>query len=267
MKIHEFSKLTHVNAETIRMYRNKGLLHPIQDEKGHYEYSNDDLIFLLFIRKLRGMNLSIPSISYTYEHNEALDIVTMFQKEYDAIEENIRQLRKQQEMLRLHISHYHSYLENDQRGITELQVSEDRYDQICDGQHRSPELNTWIAHVDQFTPGLYIPGEYLQMDPLPQKIPVSFTLGSYLPILEQEKLPIPSHALYYPRGRYLTGKVVLRNVKELEGRQLLPLLDYAQDHGYRLVGDGTAFLFRIARTSEGLQFLFRVRFRVEEAAP
>ena len=108
MKIHELSEMTHVKAETIRMYRNKGLLAPVKRESGYYEYTEDDVMFLLFIRKLRGMNLSIPTISFTYEHDTALDIVSLFQKEYDAIEENIRQLRKQQEMLKLHIKHYRS---------------------------------------------------------------------------------------------------------------------------------------------------------------
>ena len=39
MKINELAKISHVKAETIRMYRNKGLLVPRQNENGYYEYS------------------------------------------------------------------------------------------------------------------------------------------------------------------------------------------------------------------------------------
>ena len=119
--------------------------------------------------------------------------------------------------------------------------------------------------MDQFTQGLYIPEEYIHQSPRPEISPVKHTLGSYQPILQREKLQVPAHALYYPKGKYLTCKVVLSKPGELEGRQLEPLVSYAHANGYRLVGNGTAFLFRIARLEEGLQFLFRVRIRAVAA--
>ena len=62
MKINELAKMSNVNAETIRMYRNKGLLAPRQNENGYYEYSMEDLQALLHVRKLRSMNVSLGAV-------------------------------------------------------------------------------------------------------------------------------------------------------------------------------------------------------------
>lgn len=57
MKIHELAHLSGVNPETIRMYRQKGLLHPARLANGYFDYSACNLYELMFVRKLRGANL------------------------------------------------------------------------------------------------------------------------------------------------------------------------------------------------------------------
>jgi len=54
MKIHELAHLSGVNPETIRMYRQKGLLHPARLANGYFDYSACNLYELMFVRKLRG---------------------------------------------------------------------------------------------------------------------------------------------------------------------------------------------------------------------
>ena len=262
MKINELAKISHVNAETIRMYRKKGLLLPAQNENGYYEYTGEDLQTLLFIRKLRGMNLSLPTIAYTCEHDDVADIIAGFQQEYDAVEAQIVQLRKQQEMLRLHITHYESYLEN-ARGVTEVDIPDDRYDLLFDEKRISPEMDRWLERIDLFTQGVHVPGSFLRGESRPSQIPVKLTVGSYLPILEEHGYPIPTCALYFPRGRYLTTKVVLGSKPFLDAAQLEPLVAYAKAHNYRLVGDGTAFLFRVDKSKNGPRFIYRLRIKAE----
>ena len=262
MKINELAKISHVNAETIRMYRKKGLLVPRQNENGYYEYNGEDLQTLLFIRKLRGMNLSLPTVAYTCGHDDVADIITGFQREYDALEAQIVQLRNQQDMLRLHIAHYESYLEN-ARGVAEVDIPDDRYDLLLDEKHISPELDRWLERIDLFTQGLWIPGDCLRDAPLPARIPVKLSVGSYLPILKKYGYSIPTVALYFPRGKYLATRVVLGNRPFLNTEQLRPLAAYAQSHNYRLVGDTTAFLFRVDHSKDGARFIYRLRIRVE----
>ena len=51
MKIHELAHLSGVNPETIRMYRQKGLLHPARLANGYFDYSACNLYELMFVRK------------------------------------------------------------------------------------------------------------------------------------------------------------------------------------------------------------------------
>lgn len=66
MKIHELARLSGVNPETIRMYRQKGLLHPARLANGYFDYSACNLYELMFVRKLRGANLGLETIASFY---------------------------------------------------------------------------------------------------------------------------------------------------------------------------------------------------------
>ncbi len=265
MKINELAKLSHVNPETIRMYRNKGLLSPVQGENGYFEYSWDDLQNLLYIRKLRGMNLTLSTISHTYSRQNVKDIVEEFQRERDNLSVQIDELNRQLFMLQVHLEHYQSYQKN-LEGVIPIHVPDDRYDIPFDDERTVGLLDEWLNNIDLLTQGLHIPAELLRGEaPLPERIPVQMTLGTYRLILEGNGVAIPPEAACEPRGLYLTARVERRG-DSIEGRQLQPLLDYARDHSYTLTGESTAFLFRVDRTPEGMVFIYRLRAHVAEGS-
>ena len=74
MKINELSKITFIHPETIRMYRNMGLLHPKKLENGYYDYSTQDFVSLVYLRKLRVYNFSIEEIQ-EYEASSYQDLL------------------------------------------------------------------------------------------------------------------------------------------------------------------------------------------------
>ncbi|MCR5089508.1 MAG: MerR family transcriptional regulator [Oscillospiraceae bacterium] len=264
MKINELSKITHVNPETIRMYRNKGLLFPAQSANGYYEYSGSDLQDLLFIRKLRGMNLSLDTVADTYEQRNVDEVIDGFRQDLCDLEEQIAHLQKRQAMLRMHVDFYEAYRENT-HGVAEVEIPDDRYDLFFDPQHISPELDVWLEHIALFTQGLYIPEGLLQQEPLPDFIPVKHTIGSFSPILEENRFPVPENAIFTPKGRYLTAKAILRAGEAgLDARQLRPFKEYAAANGCRLLGNTTAFLFRIDRTEKTARYIYRLRIRMEK---
>ena len=261
MKIHELSRLTHVNVETIRMYRNKGLLTPRQGENGYYEYSEDDLQNLLSIRKFRGMDVSLSTIAYTYTHADVDGIVEGLRQEYDQLEARIAAMRRRQFMLKVTVDHYDSYRSN-RESVMELEIPHDRYDMIYTCRKAYPDVDLWLDNFELFTQGVRIPEAYLQGEALPERVPVQLTLGTYQPILTEHGVPIPPGAICVPRGRYLAVIAVCRGSR-IEREPLQRLLDYARERGLRPTGESTAFLFRIERTPEGLQFYYRLRIRVE----
>ena len=93
MKTNTLANLSDVNAETIRKYRDRSLLRPeCNPENGYYEYSQADFLNLLYIRKLRGANLSLERIESTYfcEEDEKLrieyqDTLNEMQKHLDKV--------------------------------------------------------------------------------------------------------------------------------------------------------------------------------------
>ena len=86
MKINHMAKYSGVNSETIRKYRDRGLLHPEQNpENGYYEYSNADFLHLLYIRKLRGAGLSLDTIAATCETGDSAAILARVRSNIHAI--------------------------------------------------------------------------------------------------------------------------------------------------------------------------------------
>ena len=90
MKINELAKLSGLNSETIRKYRERGLLKPARNpENGYYEYSWPDFLNLLYIRKLRGANLSLDAIEATCRSGDAESLLQGYR-------ETIADLEKQE---------------------------------------------------------------------------------------------------------------------------------------------------------------------------
>ena len=262
MKINELSRVTHVNSETIRMYRNMGFLLPRQRENGYYDYSEADLQTLLFIRKLRGMNLSLDTVSETLNRADLEEMVSGCRSELEALDQEILRLQKRRDMLRTHVNFYEVYHRNLLR-VAEEQIEDDRYDLLFETKNIRPELDIWLTHIGLFTQGIYMNPDLLRSDELPSQIPVELTIGSFSPILEDNGFPVPSDAIFTPRGSYLTTSLELREGDDsLDQSQLLPLLKYAEAHKLCLTGENTAFLFRVDH-SKGLPvFTYRFRARI-----
>ena len=90
MKIHELARLSGVNPETIRMYRQKGLLHPAKLANGYFDYSACNLYELMFVRKLRGANLGLETIASFYAEDGQAGALRNMKQEIRALEEAIR---------------------------------------------------------------------------------------------------------------------------------------------------------------------------------
>ena len=87
MKINILSGLSGVSSETIRKYRDRDLLRPrCNPENGYYEYSNADFLNLLYIRKLRGANLSLETIGETYSCDGAGALLAGYRETLEALD-------------------------------------------------------------------------------------------------------------------------------------------------------------------------------------
>ena len=107
MKTNTLANLSGVNIETIRKYRDRSLLRPgFNPENGYYEYSQADFLNLLYIRKLRGANLSLDRIESTYFCEEDEKLRREYQETLNELQKQIRLLKRKEMMLRLTYQHY-----------------------------------------------------------------------------------------------------------------------------------------------------------------
>lgn len=261
MKINQLSKLSGVNAETIRMYRNLGLLAPRQLDNGYYDYSMDDLRNLLHIRKMRGAGLSLENIGYMYFHTDQTEVYNALREEYDALSEEIARLQREQFMLKLTMDHFKIY-RDDPSEVVELNVDDDSYS-IFYSNEFGAETVEWAKQINFMTQSIRIPREVILSANPPREIPVQIGIGSYKRVLDENHIEIPSQAVLIPKGKYLTVWLTVDESNVIERSQILPLLRYARDHRYRLTGDTTAFLYRVDKSGEKTKFIYRFRARYE----
>ena len=266
MRINELAKVSCVNMETIRMYRKKGLLNPKRDQNGYYDYTPEDLQALLHIRKLRSMNVSLNTIGFTYCHSDTNELLNGMYREYDQLEKQIEELKREQFMLKVTIDHFESYRENS-RGVMVIEIPDDRYDLPLEEYAGREELQAWLDNMDLFTLGLHIPAEVLRDGDLPEKIPFRVTVGTYAPIIAMRKLNIPEQAILSPKGTYLAMPIEISGEQTLERKQLMPLIRFAEENGYRILGDMTGFQFAVKREKDRLIIQYRIRIRAEKCEP
>ena len=263
MKTNTLSNLSGVNAETIRKYRDRGLLRPAcNQENGYYEYSQADFLNLLYIRKLRGANLSIDSIEDTYECEESEPLCREYEKTLEDLQKQIRQLKRKEMMLRLTYRHY----ERDAASTGKISVIESfgtKYDMYFEDESIPKEMDTWIRNVDLFTMVINIRREFFEAEPLPERIPFRIGMGTYQEVLEEEKIAIPEQAAVFPEGRYVSFFLEIDNLESFESAKLGKVRQYLRENNLQPDSDTTAYLYRVTFADTGYHFHFCVRLRVE----
>lgn len=264
MKVHELSALTGVNIETIRKYRNQGMLFPTRLPNGYYDYSTQDLIYLLYIRKLRGSGLSLDAIAYTYSNDSRKQIYEALRKEAEELSAQIARMHERLEMLELTLMHFDVSIHNE-AAVAEYVVDQDSYVIPLDTAIAVPEARQWLYRVEVMAQNILIDMAALQNGPLPERVPYINSIGTYSSLLRANRIPIPDCAVRIPAGTYLTLWLEPDGPDTIDSRQLKPLLDYAAAHGYRFTGLCTGFVFRIQRDKKTNGFVYRFRAQVEKA--
>ncbi|MDD3253253.1 MAG: MerR family transcriptional regulator [Lachnospiraceae bacterium] len=266
MKINEISKLTQVNAETIRMYREKGLLKPQRNpENGYYEYGMQDIVSIFMIRKLRGNNFSLKTIQKMYTNEQIPKLIEEFEQEEANARAEILRLQNKIEMLRIEKQHLLECFHADYE-VAQLQSNDTKYDFYDFAENPDKKTAKWLKHSNSCTISIYIPSETLSEN-LPGQIPVKIGIGSYGTIMQRMDLPVMNHMIVCPPGLYLTVMLRMTQLDYIEKEQLEPLQNYAKEHHMRFVSDTTAYLMNVDIQQNPPVFIFRVRIQVEEVSP
>lgn len=264
MKINELAGITGVNAQTIRKYRERGLLRPEQNpENGYYEYSDADFLNLLYIRKLRGANLSLDTIESTYRSGEAEALLAGYRETISALEEQIQELLQRRRMLLVSYRHYERDAAD--RSIRVIDAFGEKVDRYFARGVIDPVLADWVRRVELFTMVLYIEQRFFDSPSLPARVPVQLGLGTYTTLLKEHDLPIPEGCARFPEGRYASFFAELEELDSLPAAALEPIRTYLRDKRLRPLGGTTGYLYRADTSRGNLRFIFNLRLPVEEA--
>jgi len=265
VKVNELAELTGVGIETIRKYRNEGLLFPEKRPNGYYEYGSDDLVRLLYIRKLRGSGLSLASIRYSCEYDDREAIYDTMRRESDELAARIAELTMRRRILEMTLQHFDACKAED-NAVSEWQVSVDSCCIPLAATQTDEDARQWLSHVELTAQNMILDTAALQEGALPDKLPYTYGLASYVPVLNFHRIPIPADAVLIPAGRYLALWLSPEEPGWISARQLQPLLDYAAARGYRFTGRNSGFIYRIQRENGQDRFCYRFRAQVETPA-
>ena len=119
-------------------------------ENGYYEYSWPDFLNLLYIRKLRGANLSLDAIEATCRSGDAESLLQGYRETIADLEKQVRELKRREMMLAITARHY----ERDAQATDQIRVIEafdTKYDSYFDQDKPDQIRKRWIENVDLFT--------------------------------------------------------------------------------------------------------------------
>lgn len=119
--IGEFARMTDLSIYTLRFYEEEKLINPARKANGHRSYTDDDMVWIQFIKRLKETGMSIRSIQiYAALRAEGSTTMSarmaMLVKHRKALEEKIDKLQEHLENLNTKIDYYQTEINKEERG-------------------------------------------------------------------------------------------------------------------------------------------------------
>ena len=260
MNVKTMSDISGVNIETIRSYRKLGYLLPEKLANGYYDYSKKDLLTLFWIRKLRGYTMSMDQISsylYSKDTDELLDIL---QEKKEYIRQEIYEKELAMRFIDLEIRHIEESRESDLQKAQMIQSIDDKID-IYSFMNRSDRFRQLQFSM---TPTVLIRKEVLNGPIEDRQIPIAIGMGTYQYILDEHSFERPKDCVVVPNGLNIVQLLTLNQFREINLKDLSPMMNYAKANGLTYLSDTTGYLVRIEMIDGKPQFAFRIRACVEK---
>lgn len=262
--IRRLSERTGISTDTIRYYRNLGLLHPKQCENGYFEYTPADALIALYTRELRGNNLPLKAIQSSFQQ--------MTLENYsETLGETERKLSAEQARIQLELERIRETQKYVDRGMLLLQ--EKKVEQykgsdtwtLCsfgnDG-FLDKSLACWTDNFPFSYVAITISLKELEQSSGPCRACAG--CGALDRYVKQLRLPLGDHAILHPAGSYLRACVPLQNPLLIMPSDLSLLCEYAAAHSLRFTDCIGGRLLFIADIHRNPLYYFMIWAAVEE---
>jgi DNA-binding transcriptional MerR regulator len=224
MHIKQLSDITGVHIETIRSYRKAGYLHPSKLPNGYYDYSQQDLVSLFWIRKLRGYTMPMDQIHAFFFSDDPNNLLSILEEKKEFIRREITSMELAMRFIDLETRHITETVSSGINRAAMFQSIDDKID-IYSLKHRSARFRELYYCM---TPTVHISKEILNGSLEDRMIPIRVGMGTYRYILDEHSFPVPNDAVIIPNGLNIQQQLILHNFNEISLSDLSPMITYAR---------------------------------------
>lgn len=252
-----------VTPETIRHYREIGLLNPKVRENGYYDYTVNDALAALLTREMRTYGMQLESI------RDSSGSIGEYNK---LLADREAELEQEIEMIRLELSRMQETRIYASCGVRILNKVEEfagpptwAVAAINRKKGFLPDcgVEQWVKHFPFTYVSATIPLEELNSRKGPDLYDIQIGLGALIHYVEKFRLPLDGRAYYQPGGRFIRTCITTRDLFSLCPQDISPLLEHAEAHGYVFASCTGGRLLYIDRTEKGPLFYLLVWVRVD----
>lgn len=264
MKINELSKLTAINTETIRMYRNLGFLHPEKLENGYYDYSMQDYASIIHLKKLRAFDFSLQDI-HESEHLDSLEeYLSRFKKVEIELHKEIESIQKKIDFIHFEMEHVLSTISTYDANVSlnqSVDTKIDIYPPFKKNQLVDP--TTYSNYFLYTTTPIFISKDILNGDIKDEIIEANVGIGTYLSIYQKMHVEIPDNAITIPNGLCITQIVYMKDLTHINILDIAPMINYAKKLNKKFISDTTGYLVGVTYEDKDPVYIMRIRACIE----
>lgn len=264
MKINELSKLTAINTETIRMYRNLGFLHPEKLENGYYDYSMQDYASIIHLKKLRAFDFPLQDI-HESEHLDSLEeYLSRFKKVEIELHKEIESIQKKIDFIHFEMEHVLSTMSTYDANVSlnqSVDTKIDIYPPFETNQLVDP--TTYSNYFLYTTTPIFISKDILNGDIKDEIIETNVGIGTYLSIYQKMHVEIPDNAITIPNGLCITQIVYMKDLTHINILDIAPMINYAKKLNKKFISDTTGYLVGVTYEDKDPVYIMRIRACIE----
>ena len=259
MNIKQLSDITGVHIETIRSYRKAGYLHPLKRPNGYYDYSQQDLVSLFWVRKLRGYAMSMDQIHDFFYSDDPGNLLAILEERKTYIQQEITSMELAMRFIDLETRHIMETVSSGANHAVMFQSIDDKID-IYSLHNRSDRFRKLSFSM---TPTVRIAKEILNGPLEDRMIPIQVGMGTYQYILDEHAFSVPEDAVIVPNGLNITQQLALRSFDTIPLMELAPMITFARANNLTYLSDTTGYLMRVEEDHDAPVYHFRIRACVE----
>ena len=241
--IHALAGKLGITQETIRHYKNLGLLSPEQNpENGYYYYDELDAVRALSVRRYRSMDLSIGGVHDIINGRSAKSQLVW-------LEEKEQELSRQIEMLqhdRQHIREIHHYME-----------------MTIANQGAVGLAKQWVDAMPYTYLTLSIPREQLMDFSRTEKYDVRVGMGCIARYRDMLGLSVQPPVKTVPGGLSIRTFVAVDDLFCIYPKQLAPMISYVREHRFHFTDSSTGWILVTDYSQKKAKYLVLIRARLE----